>query len=54
MAVTLQGHAADYYGESTDNKPTDVDVNTKYKELDTGDTYFYNGTAWVKIGGATE
>lgn len=50
--VTLQGHTAGYYGESTDEKPTGVEINTRYKELDTGDEYFFTGEDWEKIGGA--
>ena len=41
-----------YYCESKDSKPTDdITINTKLKELDTGDVYYYSGTEWVKIGG---
>lgn len=49
--ITLQGATAIYQGESTDEKPTNVDINTIFEELDTGDEYFYNGSAWSKIGG---
>ena len=49
--VTMQGNNPTYYGESTDTKPSDVAVNTKFKELDTGDTYYYDGSDWEKIGG---
>lgn len=38
-------------GESTDTKPTEgIGVNSKFYELDTGDTYFYDGTQWKKVG----
>ena len=40
-----------YQGKSTDNKPTDVEVNSKFEERDTGDEYFFDGTTWAKIGG---
>lgn len=53
MAITLQGHTADYYGESTDDKPTDAEINTKYTELNTGKEFFFNGSTWVEIGGTT-
>ena len=42
----------EYKGESTDTKPTEnVAVNSIFFELDTGDFYYFNGTAWAKIGG---
>ena len=38
-------------GESTDDKPTDGIIKfTRYKEYDTGDTYYFDGTTWQKIG----
>ena len=49
--ITMQGNKPIYYGESTDEKPSDVEVNTKFLELNTGDEYYYNGSEWVKIGG---
>ena len=50
--ITIQGNTGIYTGTSTDSKPTEnVPTNTKFEELDTGDTYFYNGETWVKIGG---
>ena len=43
----------EFEGLSTDNKPTEgVAVNSKFYELDTGDTYYFNGSAWAKVGGA--
>lgn len=51
MAVTLKGANPIYLGLSTDDKPTDVPVNTLFEELDTNDTYYYSGEAWVKVGG---
>lgn len=41
-------------GLSTDTKPTEeIQVNTIFKELDTGDRYYFNGTTWAKVGGAS-
>lgn len=41
-------------GLSTDTKPTTgIGVNSKFYELDTGDTYYFNGSAWAKVGGAS-
>jgi hypothetical protein len=49
MAVTLKGQSAIYEGASTDTKPTHVDNNTIFKELDTGINYYYDGTDWNEI-----
>lgn len=49
--VTLNGATADLRGNSTDEKPTNVEINTVFVELDTGDAYYYNGTEWMKVGG---
>ena len=49
MAVTFKGQSAIYEGTSTDTKPTDVDNNTIFKELDTGINYYYDGTDWNEI-----
>lgn len=44
-------------GLSTDTKPTGevngkkVGVNSLFLELDTGDVYYFTGSAWTKIGG---
>lgn len=35
---------------STDTKPADAPVNALLLELDTGDFYYYDGTAWEKVG----
>ena len=36
-------------GVSTDTKPTeDIGVNSKFYELDTGDFYYFDGSAWNK------
>ena len=42
---------AEILGKSTDTKPTDVNVNDMFIELDTGDAYFWDGSAWQVIGG---
>lgn len=49
--ITMEGHTPIYQGESTDDKPTNVDTNTLFEELDTGYKYFYDGSSWLKIGG---
>lgn len=52
MAISLNGANADYMGLSTDTKPTKgIPVNTLFLELDTGDFYYFDGTAWKKVGG---
>ena len=39
-------------GKSTDSKPTEgVGVNSKFYELNTGDTYYFDGETWSKVGG---
>lgn len=42
---------AEIFGKSTDIKPTDANLNDIYIELDTGDPYFWDGSAWVIMGG---
>ena len=42
---------AEILGYSTDTKPTDVDLNDLFIELNTGSAYAWNGSAWVEIGG---
>lgn len=42
---------AEILGYSTDTKPTDVDLNDIFVELDTGDAYYWDGFAWQVIGG---
>lgn len=50
-------HATNYVeleGVSDDDKPTEgIAVNSKFYELDTGDTYYFDGDSWQKVGGAT-
>ena len=46
----LQGDTT-YEGLSTDNKPTEnVPMNALFLELDTGDFYYWDGSAWNKVG----
>lgn len=42
----------EYMGLSSDSKPTPSDLltNSLFLELDTGDFYYYNGSAWEEIG----
>ena len=47
--VTLKGYTANYAGKSTDIKPTNVEVNSKFEELDTGKDYYFDGTQWNEI-----
>lgn len=49
--VTLCGGSTQYVGLHNDSKPTDAEVNSVFLELDTGDLYYWNGTAWAKVGG---
>lgn len=47
-----RGTRADFMGLSTDTKPsTDIDTNSLFLELDTGDLYFFTGADWSKVGG---
>ena len=47
--VTLKGYTANRLGLSTDQKPTNVDVNTIFRELDTNKYYYFDGTDWNQI-----
>lgn len=42
----------EFSGLSTDTKPTDSDLlqNSLFLELNTGDTYYYTGSTWTKVG----
>ena len=53
MAITLNGATADLKGLSSDEKPTDVSVNTLFLELDTGCFFYFTGTVWAEVGGAS-
>lgn len=50
MAVTLKGASAELLGSSTDDKPTDVPVNTLFTELDTNTVYYFDGEEWQTVG----
>ena len=57
MAVTNKlSHGTNYVeleGVSDDTKPEEnIGVNSKFHELDTNDTYYFDGSAWQKVGGA--
>lgn len=41
----------EYSGLSTDTKPTNCSINSLFLELDTGDVYYFDGSAWAKVGG---
>ena len=55
MAVTLNDNRNygehEFKGLSTDSKPITCAINSIFWELDTGDFYYFDGAAWVKIGG---
>lgn len=51
MSVSMAGGQPNYVGLSTDTKPTEnVEVNSLFLELDTGDFYYFNGMTWQKVG----
>ena len=49
--ITNSGSSANLVGLSTDSKPTNVDINTIFLELNTGDAYYFDGATWRKVGG---
>lgn len=50
--ITNSGATGNLIGLSTDEKPTeDVQDNTIFLELDTGNFYYFDGTEWAVIGG---
>jgi len=58
MAITIdkvggntESKHAEIFGKSTDTKPTDANINDMFIELDTGEGYFWDGSAWQVIGG---
>ena len=58
MAITIdkvggssESKHAEILGKSTDVKPTDANINDMFIELDTGDSYYWDGLAWQVIGG---
>ena len=48
-----QAFEYEFKGLSTDDKPTDCAVNSLFWELDTNDTYYFDGENWTKVGSAT-
>ena len=57
MAITNKlSHGTNYVeleGLSTDTKPKEnIGINSKFYELDTNDTYYFDGDDWSKVGGA--
>lgn len=53
MAITLKGANAILQGLSTDDKPETAEINQLFEELDTGDTYYFDGETWAKVGAAS-
>ena len=59
MAITnmgspngASGARFDFIGLSSDTKQTEnIEVNSLFFELDTGDAYYYTGESWAKVGG---
>ena len=52
--VTLKGSAPEFFGVSTDEKPTDAPVNSIFTELDTANKYYFDGETWAAIGPESE
>ena len=40
----------EYSGLSSDDKPTDVGVNSLFYELNTKKVYYFDGTTWKEVG----
>ena len=58
MAITIdkvggssESKHAEIIGLSTDTKPTNANINDVFVEFDTGDAYYWDGSAWQVIGG---
>ena len=49
--ITNNGSTAGRLGLHDDEKPTNVEVNELFLELDTGDLYYFDDTTWQKVGG---
>lgn len=49
--ITLKGYTANRLCLSSDQKPTDVDINTIIRELDTNKYYYFDGSTWNEIPG---
>ena len=44
-------HKQNFYGLSTDVKPTSAYIGDIFTEIDTGDEFYWNGVAWVSFAG---
>ena len=49
--ITLKGYTANRLCLSSDQKPTDVDINTIIRELDTNTYYYFDGSDWNEMPG---
>jgi hypothetical protein len=47
--VKLDGSTMEYYGKSTDTKPTSAKVGSTFFEIDTKTVHMWDGTNWVVI-----
>ena len=47
--TTLTGNTMEYYGKSTDTKPTPDKVGATFFEIDTTTVFMWDGTDWVVI-----
>lgn len=44
---------AEYSGLSTDDKPTDVGINSLFLALDENKVYYFDGTEWAEVGSSS-
>lgn len=49
--ITLKGYTANLLCLSSDQKPTDADINTIIRELDTNTYYYFDGSDWNEMPG---
>lgn len=48
--VQITGSIMEYYGKSTDTKPTsNVKIGSTFFEIDSKEVYMFDGTSWVVI-----
>ena len=47
--IKQDGNTMEYYGKSTDTKPTDAKVGATFFEIDTKEVYIFDGESWVVI-----
>lgn len=45
--IKQDGNTMEYYGKSTDTKPTDIKVGATFFEIDTKTVYMWDGANWV-------